>query len=587
MSSIQKKIEIEEENTIEFWMDLPEEFMLSRYQISNTGKVRNKNTDYLFTRRLNESGYVVVNLKMDNDINRYFRVHILVANTFLENPENKPTVDHIDRVRHNNNVNNLRFATYREQLLNREIYKRKGTCIKQYDMDGNFIRKWDSIINACIEYEFNYMKLFHTLTPVPKEYGGFKWSYDLDDLPGEIWKEYHPDYDIKVSNKGRIQFGKYKRTYGNLNGEYMSTTILNTVTKENHIIRVNRLVCMVFKPHKKQNELVVNHLNEIKTDNSIENLQWVTVKRNNLYSLDRKTKERNNARSQIVVQIDYKTKEILNEFSSTTEAGIYAKVNRTNIYACCINQYAISGGYAWQFKEKLKWMLDPYTEKKVLYIKPASKSGIKGKPLFQIDIENQKIIKEYDSIAKAANETGVDSKVISRCCNTLDRLLTAKDFIWIYVEDYFERGIPKKLLVTSRGNTVLQIDIRTKEIIGKFDRIQDALNFINIPRGTGIAVCCQGKQETAYGFMWCFEKNYEKFMKNLPVLTSKQLNTVIVKIDPSTKKIIEKFKNLDDMVEKTGLSKSMVSRCYNTNFKRTNGETLSIHKGYIWNLEVI
>jgi len=58
---------------------------------------------------------------------RYFRtrirgklyfVHRLVAETFIPNPENKPTVDHINRDPSDNSVKNLRWATYKEQWRN-------------------------------------------------------------------------------------------------------------------------------------------------------------------------------------------------------------------------------------------------------------------------------------------------------------------------------------------------------------------------------------------------------------------------------------------------------------------------------------
>lgn len=62
---------------------------------------------------INKQGYCQVCIQYK----RYY-VHRLVAETFLENPENKPTVDHINRTPSDNMVSNLRWATYKEQLDN-------------------------------------------------------------------------------------------------------------------------------------------------------------------------------------------------------------------------------------------------------------------------------------------------------------------------------------------------------------------------------------------------------------------------------------------------------------------------------------
>ena len=50
---------------------------------------------------------------------KYYHIHRLVAEAFIPNLENKPTVDHIDRNKLNNVVSNLRWATYKEQNTNR------------------------------------------------------------------------------------------------------------------------------------------------------------------------------------------------------------------------------------------------------------------------------------------------------------------------------------------------------------------------------------------------------------------------------------------------------------------------------------
>lgn len=85
------------------------------YSINKQGQVRNDKTSHIKKPTLNKrNGYLVVDLYKDNKREKV-TVHRLVAEAFIPNPENKPTVDHIDGNRQNNSVDNLRWATYSEQ----------------------------------------------------------------------------------------------------------------------------------------------------------------------------------------------------------------------------------------------------------------------------------------------------------------------------------------------------------------------------------------------------------------------------------------------------------------------------------------
>lgn len=87
----------------------------TNYSVNENGEVRNDATGALKRPTINKgNGYRVVDLYEGNR-RKKVTVHRLVANAFIPNPENKPTVDHIDGDRTNNNVHNLRWATYGEQ----------------------------------------------------------------------------------------------------------------------------------------------------------------------------------------------------------------------------------------------------------------------------------------------------------------------------------------------------------------------------------------------------------------------------------------------------------------------------------------
>lgn len=85
------------------------------YSINEQGEVRNDNTGHIKAAYKNaKNGYMYVDL-WENNKSVKRPIHRLLAEAFIQNPENKPTVDHIDGNRQNNSLGNLRWATYSEQ----------------------------------------------------------------------------------------------------------------------------------------------------------------------------------------------------------------------------------------------------------------------------------------------------------------------------------------------------------------------------------------------------------------------------------------------------------------------------------------
>jgi hypothetical protein len=95
---------------MEEWREIPG---YAPYQISSLGRVKGKKGQ-IINPVLISTGYTQICM-----YKKRYLFHRLVALTFIPNPDNKPTVDHINRIRTDNRVENLTWANYSEQNINR------------------------------------------------------------------------------------------------------------------------------------------------------------------------------------------------------------------------------------------------------------------------------------------------------------------------------------------------------------------------------------------------------------------------------------------------------------------------------------
>lgn len=87
---------------------------------------------------LNRKGYYVYSSE-----GKQYRVHRLIAETFIDNKDNKPTVDHINRVPTDNRVNNLRWADMSEQKNNSSsVINRLQLGVRQSEDDKAYTSAW-------------------------------------------------------------------------------------------------------------------------------------------------------------------------------------------------------------------------------------------------------------------------------------------------------------------------------------------------------------------------------------------------------------------------------------------------------------
>ena len=175
----------------------------SGYSISSNGYIISKRTNSkLFSRKQN-SGYLLAHL-CNNGARKAVTIHRIVALHFIDNPLNKPFVNHKDGNKLNCAVDNLEWATGSEnmrhafdtglmppksqanieriralgkkygrgskELMAKNIKERKPVI--QLDMQGNFVKEWESMKSA---KRAGFHNIAQVLRGEYKQSGGFKW----------------------------------------------------------------------------------------------------------------------------------------------------------------------------------------------------------------------------------------------------------------------------------------------------------------------------------------------------------------------------------------------------------------------------
>lgn len=84
-----------------------------------------------------KNGYYNSQLTDINGERKSYKIHRLVAETFLSNNENKPYVDHIDTIKTNNNINNLRWVTPKENSNNETTLNNRKRTLKTKKISNN------------------------------------------------------------------------------------------------------------------------------------------------------------------------------------------------------------------------------------------------------------------------------------------------------------------------------------------------------------------------------------------------------------------------------------------------------------------
>lgn len=162
----------------EIWKDI--DGFEGRYQVSNLGNVRSllRNPTKILHQALNgKKTYRRISLYKNRILTSHC-VHRLVAAAFISNPNNLPEVNHKDWNTLNNNVNNLEWCDRIYNLKNRK----KGSCsVKQYSLNGEFIKEWETSAAAAEANGFDDSTIIKCCRGKRETHKGYRWEYSYNN----------------------------------------------------------------------------------------------------------------------------------------------------------------------------------------------------------------------------------------------------------------------------------------------------------------------------------------------------------------------------------------------------------------------
>lgn len=268
-------------------------------------------------------------------------IHRLVAEAFLPPcPSSSHTVDHINRDRLDNRAENLRWASKREQALNKDHSNARNKNGSR-PIEINFGEEWVSCpsIKEAMRRTGLGGGVSRCLTGEVSDIRGVRFRYaasdsvDRADIEGEVWSRVE---DIAVSNMGRVEH----KTGHRLFPKPVSSGYCMCRNRSVHV-----LVAKAFIGPQPFPGATVDHKDRNRSNNRVDNLRWATRKQQAQNRMNKRPRSNPNSRPVRRTARDGTSKVFESLASACHEYGL----NAANASLCANGHYKHSQGYVFEW----------------------------------------------------------------------------------------------------------------------------------------------------------------------------------------------------------------------------------------------